>query len=89
MRDNDLWEVAAVYDICSQARRLAQKQLRNAAIYESPEPIFSDPSIDAVGLFTLADARPEQIRHALANGKHVLAEKPIGPDVTTEWNLVH
>ena len=89
MRDNDLWEVAAVYDICSQARRLAQKQLPNAAIYESPDPIFSDPSIDAVGLFTLADARPEQIRHALANRKHVLAEKPIGPDVTTEWNLVH
>jgi myo-inositol 2-dehydrogenase/D-chiro-inositol 1-dehydrogenase len=23
------------------------------------------------------------------NRKHVLAEKPIGPDATTEWNLVH
>jgi myo-inositol 2-dehydrogenase/D-chiro-inositol 1-dehydrogenase len=41
-----------------------------------------------VGLFTLADARPQQIRRALASRKHVLAEKPIGPDVATEWQLV-
>jgi predicted dehydrogenase len=37
-------------------------------------------SIDAVFLFTLADARPQQIRQALAGRKHVLAEKSIGPD---------
>lgn len=53
-----------------------------------PIPIFADPSIDVVGLFTLADARPQQIRQALARCKHVLAEKPIGADVRTEWQLV-
>ena len=69
-------------------RRLAQQQVPNAAIYDDPKAIFSDASIDAVGLFTLADARPRQIRQALAARKHVLAEKPIGPHVATEWQLV-
>jgi predicted dehydrogenase len=89
MQDNGLWEVVAVYDICDQARQLARQQVPNAAIYSDPEAIFSNRAIDVVGLFTLADARPEQIRQALSNRKHVLAEKPIGPDVATEWQLVH
>jgi myo-inositol 2-dehydrogenase/D-chiro-inositol 1-dehydrogenase len=88
MQKSLLWDVVSVYDICGQTRRLAGQQLPNAAIYEDPDAIFGDASIDAVGLFTLADARPQQIRKALANRKHVLAEKPIGPDVATEWQLV-
>jgi len=88
MQENELWEVAAVYDICGQARQLAAQQVPNAAIFDSPDAIFADTSIDAVGLFTLADARPQQIRQALANRKHVLAEKPIGADIATEWQLV-
>ena len=88
MQENGLWDVAAVYDICGATRRLAQQQVPNAAIYDDPKAIFSDTSIDAVGLFTLADARPQQIREALAARKHVLAEKPIGPDAATEWQLV-
>jgi len=87
MRESNLWEVAAIYDICPPALALARKQVPTAAIYDSPDAIFSDPSIDAVGLFTLADARPEQIRRALANHKHVLAEKPLAADVDTEWQL--
>jgi len=88
MQASELWDVAAVYDICGETRRLAGQQVPNAAIYDDPDAIFGDASIDAVGLFTLADARPRQIRQALANRKHVLAEKPIGPDVPTEWQLV-
>ncbi|MGC2476857.1 MAG: Gfo/Idh/MocA family oxidoreductase [Candidatus Sulfotelmatobacter sp.] len=88
MQESDLWEVAAVYDICPATQALARKQVPEAQIYDAPEAIFSDSSIDAVGLFTLADARPQQIRHALANHKHVLAEKPLAADVETEWQLV-
>jgi predicted dehydrogenase len=88
MHENDLWDVAAVYDIRGQTRRLARQQLLNAAICDDPDAIFGDPSIDAVGLFTLADARPQQMRAALWNRKHVLAEKPLGTDVSTEWQLV-
>lgn len=88
MQESQLWEVVAVYDINAQARELARKQVLSAAIYGAAGAIFDDKSIDAVGLFTLADARPEQIRQALANRKHVLAEKPIGADVDTEWKIV-
>ena len=88
MLDSDLWEVAAIYDICGQARHLAARQVPTAAIYKSPDPVFADPSIDAVGLFTLSDDRPHQIRRALASRKHILAEKPIAADVKTEWQLV-
>ena len=88
MQGNELWDVAAVYDICGRTRQLARQQIPGAAIHDTPDAIFGDASIDAVGLFTLADARPQQIRQALAHRKHVLAEKPIGPDVATEWQLV-
>jgi len=88
MLENELWDVAAVYDISGPARELAAQQVPDAAIYDEPDAIFADKSIDVVGLFTLADARPQQIRQALANKKHVLAEKPIGADVATEWQLV-
>jgi predicted dehydrogenase len=88
MQESALWEVAAVYDICGQARHLAAQHAPDAVIYRTPDAIFADPSIDAVGLFTLADSRPQQIRQALANRKHVLAEKPIAADVKTEWQLV-
>jgi len=89
MRANERWEVAAVCDISASVRNLAGKQVTGAAIYDDPRPIFSDESIEVVGLFSLADSRPQQIRQALANGKHVLAEKPLGVDVVTEWRLVH
>ncbi|HXX56349.1 MAG TPA: Gfo/Idh/MocA family oxidoreductase [Candidatus Nitrosotalea sp.] len=88
MQENELWEVAAIYDISSQTRELARQKVPKASVHDSPDAIFTDLSIDALGLFTLADARPGQIRRALANHKHVLAEKPLAADIDTEWKLV-
>ena len=88
MQQNRLWETAAIYDIKPSTRELARRNVPTATICDAPDPIFTDKSIDVVGLFTLADARPQQIRQALATGKHVLAEKPLGADVATEWHLV-
>jgi predicted dehydrogenase len=88
MQESELWEVAAIYDICAPVRELARQQVPGAAVHDTSDPIFNDPSIDALGLFTLADARPQQIRQALVSHKHVLAEKPLGADVATEWQLV-
>lgn len=88
MEENEIWEVAAICDTCDAARELARQQVPGAAIYDDPDAIFADESIDAVGLFTLADARPEHLRKALGHKKHVLAEKPLGADVATEWQLV-
>ena len=88
LEQSELWDVSAVCDVSSPAGQLARQNVPNAAVYEAPDPIFADPSIDVVGLFTLADARPQQIHRALASGKHVLAEKPLAADVATEWQLV-
>jgi predicted dehydrogenase len=89
MQQSKLWDVAAIYDIRESTRRLARVQVPGAAIYEDSAALFADPTIDVMGLFTLADARPQQIRQSLTNGKHVLAEKPIAADIATEWQLVH
>jgi predicted dehydrogenase len=88
MQESRLWDVAAIYDIKPHTRLLARQQVPRAKIHDTPDAVFSDPSIDAVGLFTLADARPQQIRQALASRKHVLAEKPLAADIGTEWQLV-
>src|SRR5690554_2975677 len=88
MQQSPLWEVAAICDASAGARQLAAQTAPEARITEDPEAIFSDPSITVVGLFTLADARPRQIRRALKAGKHIIAEKPIAADSKTEWDLV-
>ena len=88
MQASELWDVAAIYDISPAARALARQQVPGAEIHESPDPLLNDPSIQVLGLFTLADARPGQIHRALMHRKHVLAEKPLGADVPTEWQLV-
>jgi predicted dehydrogenase len=88
MQASGLWDIAAIHDVCPEARQLAREHVPDSAILETSDALFTDPTIDVVGLFTLADARPQQLRLALANHKHVLAEKPIGADVATEWQLV-
>jgi myo-inositol 2-dehydrogenase/D-chiro-inositol 1-dehydrogenase len=88
MMANPIWEVAAVCDTHPAARAEAQQLLPNAKVTSDPEAILKDKSIEVVGLFTLADSRPGLIRRALAEKKHILAEKPIAADVKTEWELV-
>ena len=88
MQESELWNIASICDIRDETRELARRQVPNANVYDSSDAIFKDPSIEALGLFTLADARPQQIWQSLANRKHVLAEKPLGADIGTEWKLV-
>jgi myo-inositol 2-dehydrogenase/D-chiro-inositol 1-dehydrogenase len=88
MRQSESWEIAAVCDIEADARRQAEQFAPNAKILSDPHSIFGDKSIEVVGLFTLADARPAQLRSALASHKQVIAEKPLAADAKTEWALV-
>jgi myo-inositol 2-dehydrogenase/D-chiro-inositol 1-dehydrogenase len=88
MQQSEFWDVAAICDTSESSRELAAKSAPGAKILSQSDAIFSDKSIDVVGLFTLADARPGQIRQALHAKKHVIAEKPLAADVATEWQLV-
>jgi len=88
MQQNPAWQVAAICDNHEAARELAAKSAPNARIVSDPTEIFSDKSIDVVGLFTLADVRPQQLHAALAAKKHIIAEKPLASDSATEWRMV-
>lgn len=85
---SEVWDVAAICDIHPATRQLAAQLNPRAKILDDENTLLTDKSLDVVGLFTLADARPRQIRKALAAGLHVIAEKPIAADVKTEWQLV-
>ena len=88
MQQSDYWDIVAVADTNAASRELAGKTIPGAKVVSDAEVIFNDPHIDVVGLYTLADARPAMIRRALAAKKHVMAEKPIGADIKTEWSLL-
>jgi predicted dehydrogenase len=81
------WEVVSVCDINEDNLKNAQAQLPNVKVYNDPESIFADETLEAVGIFTYADIRPQYIRRALAAGKHILAEKPLGLDIEDELRL--
>lgn len=85
---SDRWDIVTVCDVSPAARERAAKAHPQAHIHDQPDKVFADRSLHAVGLFTLADHRPRQIRQALAHGLHIIAEKPLAPDVATEWELL-
>lgn len=88
MQQSELWEIVSICDSDPATRALAARTVPTARVVADDKAIFADKSLDVVGLFTLADARPAQIRKALAAGLHVLAEKPIASDPAAEWKLV-
>jgi myo-inositol 2-dehydrogenase/D-chiro-inositol 1-dehydrogenase len=88
MQNDGRWQIVSICDTQAATRDLAGRTVPGVKIFNDPKAVFADPSIDAVGLFTLADARPELIRQALARKLHIIAEKPIAADSKTEWALV-
>lgn len=88
MQMDDRYEIVWICDAHRETRELASKTVPTARITGDADQVLNDPSLDAVGLFTLADARPAQIQQALGKGLHILAEKPIAADTETEWELV-
>src|SRR5438552_14369381 len=88
MQQDERWEIVSICDTHAAARQLAGRTVPTAKILSSSDEVLADPSLDVVGLFTLADARPALIRQALKRKLHIIAEKPIAADSKTEWHLV-
>ena len=82
------WELVSICERDPDRRKKASALAPTARVSDDAAAVFADPSIDVVGLFTLADQRPEQIRRALGAGKHLIAEKPLAPDPGTEEELL-
>ena len=88
MLRSDIWEVVHICDAWEPSRTVARQVAPKAIVGGDTEAVFKDKSLDVVGLFTLADARPALLRRALKEKLHVIAEKPLAADVATEWKLL-
>ena len=88
MRKSGKWDIAYICDVNPLVRKEAFQWGLDAQIVSDEQVIFEDPSVQAVGLFTLADQRLRQIEKAVRYGKHILAEKPIADSIEREWKAV-
>ena len=81
-------EVAGI--VGSTAERAAEKAKAAGlpAPYPSFEAMLADPAVEVVHLTTPNRLHFEQARAALAAGKHVVCEKPLGMDSTETAELV-
>ncbi|MCH4056941.1 MAG: Gfo/Idh/MocA family oxidoreductase [Lactobacillaceae bacterium] len=70
-----LYGVASAHSL-AKAQTLAT-EFKIPHVYPSHEALLADPKIDVVYIATTNNAHYENIKAALAAGKHVLAEKPV------------
>lgn len=82
------WDILYICDVDPYSREQAHLISPDSKIVSDSQIIFEDPQVQAVGLFTLADARSDQIEKALYYGKHILSEKPIAATLEKEWEMV-
>src|SRR5512142_1970287 len=62
--------------IVSTRKAEIAKDHPGAAVFASPEAVFSDPTIDLVAVTTPNAAHFDLAARALAAGKHVVVDKP-------------
>ena len=80
--------VPHVFDTDPDSRELARNLSPSSRIISDEQEIFDDQSVEAVGLFALANSRKEQIEKAVRSNKHILTEKPIADTIDKEWEIV-
>ena len=88
MQRSGRWNIAYICDTDPASCQLARTLYPFARIVQDAQDIFDDDSVQAVGLFALANSRPEQIEKAVKARKHILTEKPIADTVEREWEIV-
>jgi len=70
-------DVVAICDPSADARNRATRLAPRARVVAKPEHVLTDPDIDAVVIATPAITHARLAQAALADGKHVLVEKPM------------
>ncbi|HTQ04885.1 MAG TPA: Gfo/Idh/MocA family oxidoreductase [Polyangiaceae bacterium] len=87
-------ELRGKVDVVACANRTRKKAERYARIARIPkvvdgaDELFALPEVDAVMVSLPIDAQPEYVLRALAAGKPVLSEKPVGPSVAAAKRLI-
>ncbi|MBA2296292.1 MAG: Gfo/Idh/MocA family oxidoreductase [Actinobacteria bacterium] len=80
--------VVGVYDIRREATEGVRERFGVETVFDELDELLSHPEIEIVDVATHPDVRPALVRQALAAGKHVLAQKPLAPDLQTARELV-
>lgn len=88
MQKTNRWDIAYICDTDSASRELARTLSPTSKIISDEQEIFNDDSVQAVGLFTLADSRKDQIEKAIQSKKHIISEKPVADTIDKEWEVV-
>ena len=88
MQKSGRWDIAYICDTDPASRVLARNLSPSSRIISDEQEIFDDQSVEAVGLFALANSRKEQIEKAVRSHKHILTEKPIADTIDKEWEIV-
>ncbi|HZG66633.1 MAG TPA: Gfo/Idh/MocA family oxidoreductase [Herpetosiphonaceae bacterium] len=88
LRRSSRWQLAWVCDHNQERLSWARQQAPDVNVTTDADDLFDDPSLDVVGIFTLADVRPRLLGRALNAGKHVIAEKPLAATPDEEWRLL-
>ncbi len=76
-KGNTRVSIKGVYDI--NPARLTAAEEKGLVAYSSKEELLKDPEIDIVLVATTNEVHGDLCIEALANGKHVLCEKPVTP----------
>lgn len=88
LRESPRWEIGWVCDRDAGRLAAAREALPGVVTGEDAGVLIAGGGVDAVGVFTLADARPGLVRRAIERGLHVLAEKPLGATIADEEDLL-
>jgi predicted dehydrogenase len=85
----DTFEIVAVCGRREEsAKALADKLPGKVDIYTDIAAVLARQDIEAVDILLPISTMPSTVEMALAAGKHVVSEKPIGPDVATSRQLI-
>ena len=71
-------EVVGVAGSSPERARSKAAAAHLAPVYDSTDALLADPSVDVVHVTSPNDVHVDQVRAALAAGKHVVCEKPLG-----------
>lgn len=75
-------ELYAACSVSEQELEYAKKELNVPKIYTNYQAMIEDKEVEAIFIVSPSGLHCEQIKLAMANGKHVFSEKPIGLNVT-------
>ena len=88
LANDPAWELVAICDLNPEVRTAVNGDFPGVRVTDDTSGVLADPAIHAVAITTLADVRSGLMQEAMAQGKHIWAEKPIARCIEEEEQLL-